>query len=335
MPLPLKTENISLPYNRSLAEKRWRQLQSRFKKNPRFLADYKDFMKEVIESCAERVPPDRLETRDGKINYVPHTGVYHPRKPGNIRVVFDCSARFNGVSLNDCLLPGPDLTNGLLGVLCRFREERTAFMMDVKGMFHQFFVSEHHRDLLRFLWWEDGDEAKSVVEYRMKVHLFGAASSPGCANFGLKRAADDGEEEYGTEAANFIRENFYVDDGLKSTATASEAIHLIEASKAICAKAGLHLHKVTSNSKEVLQAIPIEDRSKNTKELDLMSDPLPIERALGVVWCVKDDCFQFRIELKDQPFTRRGVLSTVCSIYDPQGYVAPVTLKGKQILQQM
>ena len=66
-----------------------------------------------------------------------------------------------------------------------------------------------------------------------------------------------------------------------------------------------------------------------------MADPLPIKRSLGVVWCVEDDCFQFRIELKDRPFTRRGVLSTVCSIYDPHGYVAPVTLKGKQILQQM
>ena len=335
MPLPLRTDGISLPYNRPLAEKRWRQLQSRFKKNPKFLEDYKVFMKNVVHSCAEKVPQDRLNVQDGKVNYVPHTGVYHPRKPGQIRVVFDCSARYDGVSINDCLLQGPDLLNGLLGVLCRFREEKIAFMMDVKSMFHQFYVSEHHRDLLRFLWWEDGDQDKDVVEYRMKVHLFGAASSPGCANFGLKRAADDGEEEFGADAATLIRENFYVDDGLKSTPTAPEAIKLIESTKAMCAKAGLHLHKITSNSKEVLQAIPTEDRSKNTKELDLKVDPLPIEHVLGVVWCVEDDSFQFRIELKDRPFTRRGVLSTVSSIYDPNGYVAPVTLKGKQILQQM
>ena len=92
-----------------------------------------------------------------------------------------CSARFDGISINDCLLQGPDLSNGLLGVLCRFREERTAFMMNVKGMFHQFFVPEHQMDLLRFLWWEDGNESKDVIEYRMKLHLFGAASFPGCA----------------------------------------------------------------------------------------------------------------------------------------------------------
>jgi len=114
-----------------------------------------------------------------------------------------------------------------------------------EGHVSSIFLSEHHRDLLRFLWWEDGDEKKDVIEYRMKVHLFGATSSPGCANVGLKKAADDGEKEYGADAANFIRENFYVDDGLKSTATASEAINLIESSKAINAKAGLHLHKIT------------------------------------------------------------------------------------------
>lgn len=70
-------------------------------------------------------------------------------------------------------------------------------------------------------------------------------------------------------------------------------------------------------------------------ESDLKVDPLPLECALGVIRCVENDSFQFRIEMHDRPFTRRGILSTVNSIYDPSGYVAPVTLKGKQILQQI
>ena len=64
--------------------------------------------------------------------------------------------------------------NDLLGILCRFRQESVAFMTDIKSMFHQFMVTKEHRDLLRFLWWLDGDPSKEVVEYRMKVHLFGA-----------------------------------------------------------------------------------------------------------------------------------------------------------------
>nr|XP_054760909.1 uncharacterized protein LOC129267199 [Lytechinus pictus] len=49
----------------------------------------------------------------------------------------------------------------------------------------------------------------------MKVHLFGATSSPGCANYGFKKAADDGEAEFGSDAASYIRDDFYVDDGLQ------------------------------------------------------------------------------------------------------------------------
>ena len=118
-------------------------------------------------------------------------------------------------------------------------------------------------------------------------------------------------------------------------ATVPEAIELIRASKAICDKAGLRLHKIVSNKKEVLEAIPVEDHAKEIKELNLAVDPLPIERALGVMWCVENDSFRFHIELHDRPLTRRGVLSTIGSIYDRNGYIGPVTLKGKQILQQM
>ncbi|XP_072175534.1 uncharacterized protein [Diadema setosum] len=169
----------------------------------------------------------------------------------------------------------------------------------------------------------------------MKVHLFGAASSPGCANFGLKRAADDGEKEFGKDAADYIRKEFYVDDGLKSVPTIEDAVSLLKSAQGICSKAGLKLHKIMSNRKEVLEQFATDDRAKCVADLDLAVDLLPLERALGVVWCVENDSLQFRLELRDRPFTRRGILSTVCSIYDPNGLASPVTLRGKQILQSL
>ena len=75
--------------------------------------------------------------------------------------------------------------------------------------------------------------------------------------------------------------------------------------------------------------IPSQDRAKGLKELDLKNDPLPLERALGVVCCIETDSFQFCIELRDRQFKRRGVQATVSSIYDPSGFAADVTLKGK------
>lgn len=114
--------------------------------------------------------------------------MYHPQKPGKLRVVFDCSAKYMGQSLNDHLLQGPDMMNMLVGVLCRFRKEPVAFVCDIEQMFHQFKVNVEHRNYLRFLWWDDGNFSKDPTTYRMTVHLFGAVSSPGCANFGLRQA---------------------------------------------------------------------------------------------------------------------------------------------------
>ena len=69
--------------------------------------------------------------------YLPHHPVFHPQKPGKVRVVFDCLAKYRGSFLNDQLLQGPDVTNTLVGVLTQFREDSVAFMTDVEGMFYQ------------------------------------------------------------------------------------------------------------------------------------------------------------------------------------------------------
>lgn len=81
---------------------------------------------------AEEVKNDGVE---GEKWYIPHHGVFHPRKPEKLRVVFDCSAKYNGTSLNDHLLSGPDLTNNLTGVLLQFRRHPVALMCDIEKMF--------------------------------------------------------------------------------------------------------------------------------------------------------------------------------------------------------
>ena len=62
---------------------------------------------------------------------------------------------------------------------------------------------------------------------------------------------------------------------------------------------------------------------------------MPIERALGIQWCVESEVFEFRIILNDKPPTRRGILSTVSSVYDPLGFAAPFILPAKKILQDV
>ncbi|XP_068742185.1 uncharacterized protein [Montipora capricornis] len=264
-----------------------------------------------------------------------HNHVYHLQKLDKIRVVFDASAECKEKSLNRHLLQGPDLTNSFIGVLCRFCKKPIAFTCDVEGIFHQVYVNPHHRNLLRFLWWGDGDIDSKPTEFRMTVHLFGATSSPGCANFAMKRTADDFKELFGSELAKFVKEDFYVDDGLKSVPSGTQASAVIESTKSLLAKGGLNVHKFISKSKEVIKAISKEQQASGIKELDLSRDVLPIERALRVQWCLQSDALQYRVVLKDKPLTRRGILSSISSIYDPLGLAAPFLLKGKQILQDL
>ncbi|XP_071482161.1 uncharacterized protein [Diadema antillarum] len=330
MPLPFKDERPQLPNNKAQARSRLIQLERRFRHNMEYHKKYTEVMETLIsKGYAESVPVGNDESTTW---YIPHHGVIQPNK---LRVVFDCSAQYRGHSLNSHLLTGPDLTNKLTGVLCRFRRENVAFICDIKEMFHQFKVNEEDRDYLRFLWWKGGNLDEDPSTYRMKVHLFGAGSSPGCANFGLRRLATDLTQEFGEDVKNFIHHDFYVDDGLQSMLTAQEVIQLITKTKLLCEKGGLHLHKFVSNNREVLNAVPEEDRAKNVREINLQHDDLPIERALGVQWCVESDTFNFRMTLQDKPLTRRGVLSTVMSIYDPLGLIAPLILPGKRILQEL
>ena len=64
----------------------------------------------------------------------------------------------------------------------------------------------------------------------MKVHLFGATSSPRCASYALKHLANQEKVTYPT-AAHFIIHDFHVDDGLTSVESREEAKELIEGAR--------------------------------------------------------------------------------------------------------
>ena len=169
----------------------------------------------------------------------------------------------------------------------------------------------------------------------MTSHLFGARSSPGCVNFALKSAADLFENDFGSDAANFIRHNLYVDDGLTSVATSQEAINLIDNARKLCDQGGFHLHMILSNDPDVIMSVPVGDRVKGVQKLDLSIDDLPVEQTLGLQWCVPFDNFRFDITAQDKPVTRRGILSTINSVFDPLGLLASFILKGKGIFQEL
>ncbi|XP_033762629.1 uncharacterized protein LOC117344089 [Pecten maximus] len=333
--LPFKSKEAVMPNNIKQAEQRLASLARRLDKDEHFRCEYTKFMDKVIgEGYARKVPLEEIHKDDGHVWYLPHHGVYHPRKH-KLRVVFDCAARYRGTSLNDQLLQGPNLTNTLVGTLIRFRQEEIAIMGDIDSMFHQVHVPPQDANFLRFLWWEHGDTRQQASEYQMVVHLFGATSSPSCANFALRKTAHDCKGHFNDEVINTVLKNFYVDDCLKSLKTVNKAKSLVKDLKDVLHRGGFHIAKWISNSREVMSSLPVDERAKEVKDLDLDQDTLPIERALGVQWCIESDIFRFKIVIKDQPLTRRGILSMVSSVYDPLGFLAPFVLTAKVILQEL
>ncbi len=81
---------------------------------------------------------------------------------------------------------------------------------------------------------------------------------------------------------NTIRDNFYVDDCVKSVTTESEAVQLVKDLTALCHMGGFELTKWVSNSRAVIASIPDEQREKEIRTLDLDKDHL-LQKEL-LVW---------------------------------------------------
>ena len=113
----------------------------------------------------------------------------------------------NQLPLTNGLISWPDLTNTLVGVLTRFKEEPVAFIGDSEAMFYQVRVPSEDCDALRFLWWPEGNFSEEPEEYEMRVHLFGGASSLSCANFALKKTAKDNEADFSLEVIETVERN--------------------------------------------------------------------------------------------------------------------------------
>ena len=328
-PLPFKNPRQSLPNNRAQALSRARALSKNLNRDATKKGHFVEFMDKIFRNGhAEKAPP--LKSNE-ECWYLPIFGVYHPKKPDQIRVVFDSSAVFEGVSLNSVLLQGPDLTNSLLGVLMRFRRDEIAIMADIEQMFFSFGVEESHRNLLRFLWFEDNDPSKQLIEYRMCKHVFGNSPSPAIATYGLRKCVEKSD----ADVHDFVNRDFYVDDGLSSHTSISAAVDLLRRTQSDLQVDGLRLHKIASNHSEVLKCFPSEDLAKNLKDVDLDDGSLPTQRSLGLGWDISQDSFFFKSESAVQPITKRGILSTINGVFDPLGFLAPFVLEGRFLLREV
>ena len=332
MPLPLKDPNISLPCNRGAVFYRTRNTLERLKRDKDKLEDCLKTMDEYIRAGhVEYVPKNQIDPTPGKAWWLPVFPVTHPKKQ-KTRLVFDSSAEYKGVSLNKALLQGPDNNNSLRGVLMRFRNGPVGVSGDIRCMFHSFYLPEEDRDYVRFFWFDQNKPDNPLIQMRATVHIFGNSPSPAVANYGLKCTASCSNPPPSPDTTNAIMKNFYVDDALIATDSPSEAISLISEAISTLAHFNIRLHKLASNSSEVMEAFPESERI--TSDHVHLGKPQSCN-ALGMKWNLSEDSLTFAFNILERPYTKRGLIAVINSLFDPLNIAGPVVLEGRLMVREL
>ena len=283
---------------------------------------------------AREVTEEELSNYRGPQFYLAHHAVLKPEsKTTPCRIVFNSSAKFMGLSLNDCLAKGPSLLNTLLGILVRFRENRIAFIGDISKMYHSIDIPLRDQMTHLFLWRKCDSSVEPTV-YAMTALNMGDKPSATIAQVALRKSAESAQDAY-PESANIILKNAYMDDIPASVKTDKEAIQYMSEIDEILKQKGFRIKKwfhncnVPTTNEETLYSL----QTVNETKMDTSA-----EGVLGMMWDMAHDILYFKSKdtvRRDKHCTKRNVLSVTNSIFDPLGLLTPFTTRAKMIMRHV
>ena len=246
--------------------------------------------------------------------------------------MFDASAKYEGMSLNDANYQGPKLQHNLFDVLLRFRRQPVAVVCDIAEMYLRIGIATEDKPYHRFLW-RGIDTNRQPDIYEFDRVVFGVNSSPFQAQFVLQHHAKKLYDIF-PMAAETILKATDMDDSMDSISSEEQGIELHRQLSLLLTKAGMHARKWLSNSSKVLSEIRIQDRKF---EVDQDREGLPSTKTLGVWWSADDDVFTFKENAPgdDMSYTKRNFLQKIATLFDPIGLLAPYTVRAKLLLQEM
>ena len=246
-PYSWKRDPKDLPDNKSQAMKRLESTERRLLKNPLQAAAYNDKMTEMEDmSFSHKLFEQEINGYKGPVHYISHHAVLRPESTSTpVRIVFHSSATYQGHKFNDYWQKGPDLLNGLFGVILRFRENKAALTADISKMYHRVLIPLEDQCVHRFLW-RNLEIDRPPDTYVMKVLTFGDKPAPAMAQVALRKTAEEGECE-NPRAAQAIKDNSYMDDILDSVTTNEEATRLTKAIDDVLEKGGFLVKGWQSN----------------------------------------------------------------------------------------
>ena len=214
---PWIRDPFDLPDNRRAAFGMLISTEKRLSKNEKHAEIYQQQIQDMIDrDVARKLTQEELRKYKGPAHYISHHEVLKPdSKSTPVRIVFNSSANYMGHVLNEYWAKGPDLLNSLLGILIRFRENETAFIGDIKKMYHTARTGVIEQHTHRFLW-RDMDVTREPDTYVIQRVSFGDKPSGTIATVALRKTAEMAKEKY-PKASDLLINNTYMDDIINSS----------------------------------------------------------------------------------------------------------------------
>ncbi|XP_049317674.1 uncharacterized protein LOC125780108 [Bactrocera dorsalis] len=331
--LPFKEpDNIDIGQSRHIALAQFLRNERALLKKPEVKAEYDKAIMEYLElGQMKKVEYDP----SGKATqyYLPHHAVIKPdRITTKLRVVFNASCpTSNHKSLNDVLHIGPTLQKDLVILITNWRLFQFVFNADIQKMYRQILVDPKHTRFQRILFRKSPED--TIEDFELQTVTFGINCAPYLAIRTLMKLADDIEETHPL-AAKILRQEMYVDDVLAGTHNLTTAKSARDELISALKTPGFALGKWTSNDPHILKGLP-QDHLLETETLNL-SEP-ENTKTLGIRWNSKKDSFFFLVNpMEKKPaYTKREVLSAIAKLFDPAGWLSPIIITAKIIMQQI
>lgn len=320
--------HIKLGDSKEQALRRFFSLERRLAKDSNLLQEYTRFIDDFLDQNHMSVINET--NQESEVYVLPHQAVVRPDSvTTKLRVVFDASAKTTlGTSLNDKLIPGPNLQKDLIDIILRFRTHEYVLTSDVAMMYRQIVIDKQDRALQRILW--RNNQSEPVKSFELNTVTYGTTCAPYLAIRCLRElAAETTDLPF---AARVIQEDCYMDDVLTGTKTVKEAIELQKQLSELLIRGQLHLRKWRANDPRILQHLT--ERCKTDGLLTL--DKEGALKTLGLLWNATQDCLQYQIATsQEETQTKRTVLSKIAQVFDPLGLIAPFLINGKIIMQKL
>lgn len=138
------------------------------------------------------------------------------------------------------------------------------------------------------------------------------------------------EENDFPSAARIVLQDFYVDDVLSGANSIEETKTLCEQLVQLLRRGGFELHKWNSNVDEIVTHVQ-GSRDENLTSLSINEDDSV--NTLGLQWLQSSDEFQFSIGINVGAKTKREILSAISKLFDPLGFIGPIVIRAKLIMQ--